>query len=210
MNQKGKIIGLVILAALFLIVTFGVTSQNSILIGFDRNIAGFASTVHSTGLDNFMLSITKLCDPYEAFVIFLIFGIFMIIKKKKYLFYIFTIATGLGIILTEIIKFLVERTRPPMHLLMETGYSFPSAHATIAAVFLLSAIFLISPLLQNRFSKIVWLTICIIIFPLVAISRIYLSVHFTTDVLASIIIGCGSFLFADIIMAYRNSNRQIG
>lgn len=208
MNLKGKLIGLIILAVLFLIVMIGIINQNSLLTGFDRNIASFASNVHSATLDNLMLSVTKICDVYEAFFIFLILGIFMIIKKEKHLFYIFTIAVGIGITLTEAIKFLIERARPPMHLLMETGFSFPSAHAVFATVYLLSAIFLISPLFSNRFSRIVWLTVCSIIFPLVALSRIYLSVHFASDVLAGIILGSVCFLLANIVIFHHHSYKE--
>ena len=69
---------------------------------------------------------------------------------KKY-FYIFTLTTASGFALVEIIKYLVQRARP--YNLLEQGYSFPSAHATIVTIFLLSSIFLLAPLMKKVFTK---------------------------------------------------------
>lgn len=208
MNLKNKIILLVFLITAFLIVTFGISAQNHFLAAFDAQTANAFGVLHSASLDKIMLAVTKVGNIYESFAIFLVFGLYIISKRKKYLFYIFAISTGLGITLVEAIKILVERARPPMNLLIETGSSFPSAHATISAIYLLSAVILIAPLLRNRFSKIVWITICSIIFPLVALSRIYLSVHFTSDVIAGIIIGSACYLFANIVVVHHYSYKE--
>lgn len=208
MNLRYKIILLVILVVAFLAILFTVIDHNYLVNSFDIPVAQLFATFHSPPLDNAMLAITQIGNPYPTVTIFLILGLFLILKKKKYYFYVFSIATGLGMTLAGALKILIERIRPPMHLLIETGYSFPSGHATIATIYLLSAIILIAPLITNRFSKIVWIIICAIIFPLVALSRIYLSVHFASDVLAGIILGSVCFLFATTVTFHHHSYRE--
>ena len=152
---------------------------------------------------SFILSITKILNLVEAFIIFLVFGIFLIIKNRHY-FYSFTIATVLGTLLPWIIKLLTQIPRPG--LLLEQDYSFPSGHATIATIFLLSSIFFLAPLLKNRFAKIIFTSITYIVFPLVAFSRIYLSIHWTSDVLAGIILGFICFITGEIICCQKKEN----
>ncbi len=208
MNLKYKLILLTLLVIVFCAILFGITAHNQLVMNFDAETAQLFSTFHSSFLDNFALAITQVGNTYPTAIIFLILGLFLIIKKKKYSFYIFSIATGLGITLVEAMKVSIERIRPPMHLLIETGYSFPSGHSTISTIYLLSAIILIAPLLANRFSKIVWITLCSIIFPLVALSRIYLSVHFASDVAAGIILGAACFLFANTVTFHHHSYKK--
>ena len=208
MNLKYKIILLIVLVGGFCAIMLGVIAQNNFLMTFDAQTAQLFSRLHSLLLDNFALAITQIGNTYQTLIIFFICGLFLIIKRKKYYFYVLTIAVGLGITLVEMMKVSIERIRPPMHLLLGTGFSFPSGHATIATIYLLSAILLIAPLLVNRFSKIIWITICSIIFPLVALSRIYLSLHFGTDVIAGIILGSACFDFATTVTFHHHSYRE--
>jgi undecaprenyl-diphosphatase len=151
-----------------------------------------------------MISITKIGDVYEVLAIIAIFGLFLLLKNKDY-FYSFVITSGLGVTLSWIIKWLVQRARP-VNSLMEYDYSFPSSHATIAAIFLLSSIFLLIPLMKKGFSKNIFATIVCIIFPLVAFSRIYLSVHWTSDVIAGILLGAICFIFSKTICCHKKEN----
>ena len=150
-----------------------------------------------------MLSITKILNPIEAVIIFAIFGLFLFLKNRHY-FYSFTIATALGTLLPLGLKFLTQIQRP--NLLLEQDFSFPSAHATIATIFLLSSIFFLMPLMKNGFSKNIFKIITYIIFPLVAFSRIYLSVHWTSDVLAGIVLGFICFIISEIICCHKKEN----
>jgi len=203
MNTKIKVIILSSLVLIFLIITFFVVNKNIFVINLDTTVKTFIDNHQSPSVYNTMLSITKTGDVFGAFIIFIVFGLFLILKNKKS-FYIFAIASSTGIILTEIIKHLVQRVRP--YNLLEQGSSFPSAHTTIVTVFLLSSIFLLIPFMKKGGLKTVFLLITLIVFPLVAFSRIYLSVHWTTDVIAGIILGSISFIFAKIVCCYKKEN----
>ena len=184
-------------------ITFLVVTNNTNVTNLDKVIYNFINTHQSSSVYNFLLSITKIGDVFESFIIFLIFGLFLMLKDKNNL-YKFIQTTFLGLALVEIIKYFIQRTRPVNPL--ELGLSFPSAHATLATVFLLSSIFLLAPLIKEKISKNIFLTATSIIFPLIAFSRIYLSVHWTSDVVAGIILGSVCFIFSEIICCHKKEN----
>jgi len=199
-NKKGFLV-LSIIA--FLIITFLVLNKFVFVVNFDQIINNFMLAHQYPSVTSFMLSITKILNPIEAVVIFIIFGLFLFLKNRHY-FYSFTISTALGTLLPLGIKFLTQIQRPS--LLLEQDSSFPSAHATIATVFLLSSIFFLIPLMKNCFSKNIFKIITYVVFPLVAFSRIYLSVHWTSDVLAGIILGFICFIIGKIICCQKKEN----
>ncbi|MFH1454859.1 MAG: phosphatase PAP2 family protein [bacterium] len=202
-SVKNKIIILSFLILAFLAITLLVVNKNVFIIGLDNTIKTFIENHQLPSISNLMLSITKIGNLYEVSAIFLIFGLFLILKNKKY-FYIFTIATSLGALLPWAIKLLTQIERPS--LLLEQDFSFPSSHATIATVFLFSSIFLLTPIMKKGFSKNVFTLVTFVIFPIVAFSRIYLSVHWTSDVIAGIILGSICFLSAKMICCYKKEN----
>ena len=203
MNIKRKSILLGSLIMAFLFVTFLVIKNDAFVINLDNTIHDWVTNHQSPAISNLMSSITKIGDIYSVITIFLIFGLFLLIKNVKAL-YTFALATGLGIVLTEVIKYLIQRVRP--YNLLEQGFSFPSAHAMIATIFFLSSILLLVPLIKKLFSKNIFLITTSIVFPLVALSRIYLSVHFTSDVFAGIILGLICFTFSEIVCCHKKEN----
>ena len=198
MSQKNKIILLIIFTLIFLTISLFVVFQNQNLLNLDKNIQTYTENLHSPFLDSIMLSATKLGNTYEALLIYLVFAILLVVKKKKNSFYIFTIATSLGISLSSLLKIVFERVRPLGGLIEESTFSFPSNHATISIIFILSALFLLVPVMKNNFPKLAFSIITVILFSLVALSRIYLSVHWTSDVIAGLILGTICFLVSSV------------
>ncbi|MFA6227545.1 MAG: phosphatase PAP2 family protein [Candidatus Paceibacterota bacterium] len=204
--QRGKIIFLIVLIAIFLIIGWLVATKNPQLINIDHNIISYFDNLRFPALDTTMLAITKVGNPRYSFVLFLIFAIILIIKRKAVPFYIFTIATILCSILPPELKTFFERTRPTGGLLKLRDYSFPSGHATISAVFLLSALFIFAPLIKNNLLKWLFITASTILFTSVALSRIFLWVHWPSDVLAGFILGTICYLLVDVMCCHKNEN----
>ena len=122
------------------------------------------------------------------FVISLTTILFFVIKDKKIGI---SIITNLGIvtILNQIIKFIMQRPRPTeFRIIEETGYSFPSGHSMISMAFYGYLIYLIYKYINNKHLKRTLIIILSVLICIIGVSRIYLGVHYTSDVLGGFLI----------------------
>ena len=114
--------------------------------------------------------------------------LFIVIKNKKIGI---SIITNLGIItiLNQLLKRILQRPRPEeFRIINESGYSFPSGHSMISMAFYGYLIYLIYKYVKNKYLKWFLITILGILIVNIGISRIYLGVHYTSDVLAGFLI----------------------
>lgn len=122
------------------------------------------------------------------FVISLTIILFFVIKDKKIGI---SIITNLGIvtILNQIIKFIMQRPRPTeFRIIEETGYSFPSGHSMVSLAFYGYLIYLIYKYINNKHLKRTLIIILSVLICIIGVSRIYLGVHYTSDVLGGFLI----------------------
>ena len=206
MTKKIKIFLLVLSLICFSALCYLVATKNSQLISFDNSAINYFDSLRFPALDDFMLAITKIGDPIGSTIIFLILSIILVIKRKRTSLYIFALATILGTALQAGLKNLFERSRPIGGLIKETSYSFPSGHATISAVFLISIIFIFVPFIRSNFSKWVVGVAATMLFLLVAASRIFLWVHWPSDVIGGLLLGSICYLLASILCCHKNEN----
>lgn len=124
----------------------------------------------------------------------IIAGIFYYISRKwqVFLWIVFTILVGVGPVV-DLIKHIIQRTRPSYvpHLVDQGGYSFPSGHATGAVIAWGSLAFLTWYYFKDKYPKMMPYLIGFTIFMVVAISasRLYLGVHYLSDIIAGWSIG---------------------
>ena len=119
------------------------------------------------------------------FVISLTTILFFVIKDKKIGI---SIITNLGI-LNQIIKFIMQRPRPTeFRIIEETGYSFPSGHSMVSLAFYGYLIYLIYKYINNKHLKRTLIIILSVLICIIGVSRIYLGVHYTSDVLGGFLI----------------------
>lgn len=89
--------------------------------------------------------------------------------------------------LNNIIKVLIKRIRPAINpLVLETGYSFPSGHTMSTTAFYSFILFFIWKSHLPKILKIIITIPCIIMILSVLISRVYLGVHYISDVTAGL------------------------
>ena len=121
--------------------------------------------------------------------------LFVIIKNKKAGL---LIGTNLVIItiLNQTLKSLLQRPRPTgFRIINETGYSFPSGHSMISMAFYGFLIYLIYKNVKNKYLKFTLIIILIILIISIGLSRIYLGVHYTSDVLAGFLLSIAYLIF---------------
>lgn len=141
-------------------------------------------------ISDFATPIAKFITNFGGaiFLIGLTVLLIILIKNKKIGISIFAnlvIITGLN----QLLKRILQRPRPTeFRIVEETGYSFPSGHSMVSMAFYGYLIYLIYKYVKNKYIK--WSLIVLLSCLIVGIgtSRIYLGVHYTSDVLGGFLI----------------------
>ena len=158
----------------------GILVKLNITKSFDSQFYDLIIYFKSDILTNIFKIITFL-GSYPFILSLNIIVLVLIIITKKNLFLI-PINTILSILSNNIFKIIFKRLRPNILVLVtEKGYSYPSGHAMISILFYGSLIILINSL--NIKGKRVINTLLLLIILLISISRVYLGVHYITDIL---------------------------
>lgn len=126
--------------------------------------------------------------------------LFIFIKNKKIGLCIY-INLALSGGLNQILKHIVQRPRPTEYRLIdESGYSFPSGHSMVSAAFYGLLIYIIYKNVKNKYLRNFLIALLVILIASIGISRIYLGVHYTSDVLAGFLISiCYLILFTNVV-----------
>ena len=102
------------------------------------------------------------------------------------------LSLGGAILLWHVVKLLVSRARPPVeHLQAVSGSSFPSGHATQASAFWFSLVLALRAAGASRAAQRATAALAAAIVLAVAASRVYLGVHYISDVIAGVLLGSG-------------------
>ena len=114
-------------------------------------------------------------------------------------------------LLNHIFKKIVQRPRPTGYrLIEEDGYSFPSGHSMISAAFYGFFIYLIFKNVKNKYLKWGSISLLSLLICLIGISRIYLGVHYTSDVMAGFVISISYLvIFTSIVNDYLDRSKDL-
>lgn len=170
---------------IFCIILINVLNGN--IKSFDSKIYSFISFFRSDFMDMFFRTITRFGD--EEILILIALSCLIFIKNRKIGLSIGVNLASVGL-LNHILKEIVQRPRPPIEFRMvqESSYSFPSGHAMASLAFYGLIIYYLSKYIKNNKVKTVSTLVLSVLIFLVGISRIYLGVHFASDVLAGFLI----------------------
>ncbi|WP_191363708.1 phosphatase PAP2 family protein [Limosilactobacillus oris] len=102
----------------------------------------------------------------------------------------------IGSLLLFAVKHTVLRPRPSHQLVSIGGYSFPSGHTFGMTVFVLTVVALLWPHLQRRWERWLLALLAAIIILAIMDSRVYLRVHYASDVTAGLLLAAGWFMLA--------------
>lgn len=155
-------------------VSFGRTNS------FDLFFYNLIINLKNDFFTNFFKFITLFGGEY---IIFLITFSFLFFKNKKYFLALFINMISI-VLLNNFLKLIFLRERPiDLMIVNETGYSYPSGHTMIAASFYGFIIFLIWNMNMDRKYKYLLSFLLVFLISFIGISRIYLGVHFPSDVI---------------------------
>jgi len=147
-----------------------------------------------------MLHITGLGSSVVTGLITLIAVLFLAIAGR-WRYAALVLAAALGTLLVMLaLKGLYDRPRPPFvtHLDPQTDESFPSGHSMIASALYLTLSTLIAQALPTRRLRIFTIATGAVLALMIGVSRLYMGVHYPTDVLAGWTVGCAWALIIGI------------
>ena len=141
-------------------------------------------------ISDFATPIAKIITNFGGaiFLIAITVILFILIKNKK-IGVAITTNLVLVALLNQLLKNILQRPRPTEYrIIQETGYSFPSGHSMASMAFYGYLIYLIYKYVENKNIKWILITLLSILICSIGISRIYLGVHYTSDVLGGFLI----------------------
>jgi undecaprenyl-diphosphatase len=183
-------------ALVAVVATWGFTElaghvRNGSTATFDDTILMWFGRHHVKFLDAAMLEITALGTGSVVMMVVAVSGMFLWLTEHRYSAILLLVATAGGIVLNGLLKIGYERARPQIFAwgTSAVSWSFPSGHAMSATIVYGTVAYLAARLQKHRSQRIATLASAAVFILLIAISRLYLGVHYPSDVIAGIIIG---------------------
>jgi undecaprenyl-diphosphatase len=160
---------------------------------FDDTIMRWIAQHQYHGLQVAMLEITSLGTGTVVTMIVAIAGLFLWLNQHQHSAILLIAATLGGMVLDNLLKIGFNRPRPEI---FEWGTyavssSFPSGHAMSSVIVYGTVAYLAARLQRNVRSRVLTMLIAAIIIVLICASRLYLGVHYPSDVIAGVVIGLG-------------------
>jgi undecaprenyl-diphosphatase len=176
--------------SLFLFLKLAREIFESETLSFDTNIMQFFYHLRAPSLTSIMFGLTFLAStPFLAIASISIL-IFFWYKKKRAEMLLFASLFYMGVVLNLVLKALFNRPRPTLAPLIHENFtSFPSGHAMNSFIFYFSLVYLFYHFTKNKLLTALYFILSTLIVLGVGSSRIYLGVHFPTDVLGGYIAG---------------------
>ncbi len=187
--KKKNILVITILTLLFLIIGISVRGTGEGIV-FDKIILDLLHSKINPLIFSIMKIISFIGSAYFLIPTILISVLYTLYKKKYYITKLLLISTLGSYILNFILKMIFRRTRPLDYFLVEQGgMSFPSGHSMVTMTFYMTLAYIASKNIKDKTKKkwIYLFSYTMII--LMGISRLYLGVHWPTDVIGGYLIG---------------------
>lgn len=211
-NKRKIKMGLILLAACILFalagwITYQVgTVYETMPTPLDLIVQNFFFSLRGPVQNMIVSALTHLSDM--VFIVAVCLVLLLLPNRKTYGLPV-SLACLAGVAIYKPMKHLVLRARPDVafHLVAQGGYSFPSGHTVTSVIFYGLLLYLIRKHCQNKKVKTLLSWFCGILAVIIGPSRIFVGVHWPTDVLAGWCIGGGVLLIAILILEMLESGR---
>ncbi|WP_405565326.1 phosphatase PAP2 family protein [Polaribacter sp. Asnod6-C07] len=209
-KYDGKIPYLVTVLITSIIVVYGIkffvkltkNLHTDVLSEFDTSVSNYITSFRSDLLTSYFKFVTDVGDALGYFVVVSLCSLlfYLFFKNWKYVLQLLSILI-LALSSNLILKQLINRQRPTLeHLVTVKTLSYPSGHAMTAMAFYGFLIYLIVTFKINKFLKFGLITVFTILILSIGISRIYLGVHFPSDIVGGFVAGFIWVVFCILVL----------
>lgn len=157
----------------------------------DMSVLQSLYVMRDARLVHMFIGISELGTALTVYGLTVCIGLLLLLYRK------YAVAAGLALAMATsglavvLGKGLIERARPPVSFraYTEIWYSFPSAHAALSAALYGYVLFLVWMFVPSRWLRIMAAVLLPLLIATISFSRIYLGVHYLTDVVAGVLLG---------------------
>lgn len=175
---------------------------------FDNPVIDFVQGAEAPWLTTLMRAFTTIGST-TVVVLLTIFALTLLLWKKHraQAMLLVAVLAGTGI-LNQVLKFVFKRERPDFHRLIDIGgYSFPSGHTMMAFSLYTILAYIVWRNLRSAGSRLITFLLAAGMIGMIALSRIYLGVHFPSDIVGGVLVS-SVWLIASIAIYQRFQRKQ--
>ncbi|GAA0234705.1 phosphatase PAP2 family protein [Metaclostridioides mangenotii] len=195
-----------VLIVSFLILGIGVNLNAGWLEAFDN----FGDQVLRLSITDFNTSFFKIITSFGSIglivmVTAVVSGVLWLSKEKNAAIWLSGTVMVCGGAIPYLFKLIFRRERPMFKLIPETGFSFPSGHASSSTVLYGALIVLALLFIKKTWKKYLTVSLAAVLVMMIICSRVYLGVHYPSDVIGGLLLGSGQVLIATgIYLSYQS------
>ncbi|MGI8498819.1 MAG: phosphatase PAP2 family protein [Gemmatimonadaceae bacterium] len=184
---------------------------------FDTAVLAWLGAHRVHWIEASLLEFTALGTGLVVMVLVGVAALFLYLTEHRYSAFLLLVATGGGIVLDGVLKLHFGRPRPQVFTWVThaTSSSFPSGHAMNSAIVYFTVAYLAARLQSRAWSRALTMFAALVFVMLICVSRLYLGVHYPSDVLAGVTLGlawaafCMAGLEAVRVFAMRYRPREL-
>ncbi len=184
------------LLVLFFIILYWIVGEKSYA---DVLINNFFQNNYTESWKQFFILIAEIWDKWGVALIALFVSVYFYIKKYYTKIIVLLSSMALWVGSSIWVKHFIGRLRPENMIIEYGWYSFPSGHSVFAILFYWLLLYLFWNIIKYEYIKYIMLLFAIIMWILVMLSRLYLSVHYISDVFAWAVLGLFWLLFGVVL-----------
>ncbi|MEX2462390.1 MAG: phosphatase PAP2 family protein [Paenibacillaceae bacterium] len=201
MNLKKRLTSAFFISFLFAI-GFGLIAlfiSDKKIVNFDNRISAYIQGLQSVGLTSVMKFFTFIgSGTVVAIIVIIVMILFYVVLKHRSELVLFIGVVIGSALLNVVLKVVFHRARPTIkRLIEESGYSFPSGHSMAAFTLYGILTFLLWKHISSSKGRSLFIIFSIMMTTLIGVSRIYLGVHYPSDVLGGFL-ASGTWLIFSI------------
>lgn len=161
------------------------------IVGVDRRIVTLVALLRTPELDQIMSAVTYLGSAQSILVLAAVAVLVALLARQWKSAALLILALVASELFLGLFKLLVHRPRPPLEdaRIIQGGFSFPSGHSTVSAAFYGTVAYLLMLSTTRQWLRILIGATAALLVVAIGVSRIYLGVHYPSDVLAGWALG---------------------